>query len=350
MKGTGGFLTGGVAGAALAALVVGVIVESVPLFVGGLLLPLGYGVAHRLATAPGRRRELETVPVVALARIDARSVPEHSTDKSSDVPVEFHLEVVPDDGVGAAFRVEVRQDIDAVDLPDHRPGGVVAVRYPPGEPWRARIVRRPTPAWAERIAEARLDAVPGAVRVTAPPDRDGAACVLGAVGLLLGAACVVVPLRGELFGPEAAEAGPTPTVTSSSSSTVVVTGAGTVTIGAGQSFRDPGELRRAVDSLVQHTDTRQVLTVIVKERVLTYVPAASGAPGFDVRTLPFDRIPGLITEATTDLGVRAPQEWQVTAEKLTGSVTVRVSVTGAGGTALLEADGKGEVVRRVKAH
>ncbi len=49
------------------------------------------------------------------------------------------------------------------------------------------------------------------------------------------------------------------------------------------------------------------------------------------------------------MGVPAPQSRQITADRLTGSLTVRVGVTGTEGAALLEADGQGDVVRRTPA-
>ncbi|MEU9874603.1 hypothetical protein [Streptomyces phaeochromogenes] len=74
----------------------------------------------------------------------------------------------------------------------------------------------------------------------------------------------------------------------------------------------------------------------------------AGAPQFDPRSLslPYERFPALVEEARTTLGIRSPQTWQITAERLTGSLTIRVGVMGAEGTASLEADGQGKVVRR----
>lgn len=66
-------------------------------------------------------------------------------------------------------------------------------------------------------------------------------------------------------------------------------------------------------------------------------------------TLPYDRFPALVEEATTTLGVRSPRSWQITVDRLTGSLVIRVVVTGPGGTASLEANGQGKVVRRAPA-
>lgn len=77
-----------------------------------------------------------------------------------------------------------------------------------------------------------------------------------------------------------------------------------------------------------------------------FSPTGTQAPQFDPRSLPYERFPALVEEARTTLGIRSPQTWQITAERLTGSLTIRIGVTGAEGTASLEADGQGKVVRR----
>lgn len=68
--------------------------------------------------------------------------------------------------------------------------------------------------------------------------------------------------------------------------------------------------------------------------------------GFDPRSLPYDRVPGLVEEARTTLGVESPQSWQLTADGVTGSLTLRAVVTGGGSTGTLEADDQGKVLRR----
>ncbi|MER7849885.1 hypothetical protein ABTZ03_38795 [Kitasatospora sp. NPDC096077] len=345
-----GFLTGGVVGASLAALVVGTVVENAPLFVAGLVVPTVYGLLLFLAGMPRRAREAAVVHRTALARIESL---EAVRGESSDVPVRFELTVVPDDG--PAFRVGTTQDINLVDLPDYRPRGVVVVEYPPDRPWRVRIVKRPTPPWEKRAASAHLEPVSATTTVAAPPEG----CAFGfavLLGLLLGAAAVVLLFRADLFGRDDS-AQPPPSVPSASSSTsstassttVVTSASGTVTLGAGQSFLDKGELGRAVDTLTKGGDARQALTVVVGERLLSVVFAPTGAPqtpAFDPRALPYDRFPALVDEAATALGAGSPQTWQITAERLTGSLVIRVVVTGPGGTASLEADGRGDVVRR----
>ncbi|MGW4747148.1 hypothetical protein ACWEPR_20320 [Streptomyces sp. NPDC004290] len=342
------FLTGGVIGMSPAALVVGTAVESVPLFVTGLAVPVAYGLLHLLAGAPRRAREAAVAPSTALALIVDRTA---VVGETTDVPVRFELTVAPEDA--PPFRVTVTQDIHVVDLPDHRPGGVVVVAYPADRPWRARIVRRPTPEWEQRAAGARLDPAPGAPVVAAPPESTAAGFVT-LFGLLLGATAVVLLFRAELFGDATAlpPAGPEPSVSSSTSWTVTVSEAsGSVDLGAGRSFLDEGELRRAVDRLTGGGAPREALTVVVQEHLVSvvYAPTGTRGPRFDPRSLPFERIPDLVGQARTTLGVSSGTAWQLTADRLTGSLALRVAVTGPEGPASLEADGQGKVVRRTPA-
>ncbi|WP_411112671.1 hypothetical protein [Streptomyces sp. 029-5] len=343
-----GFLTGGVVGTALAALVVGGIVESVPLFVSGLVLPAVHGLLFFLAGMPRRAREAAVAPRTALAMIESL---EAVGGESSDIPVRFDLTVAPDDG--PAYRVEITQDINLVDLSDYRPRGVVVVQYPPDLPWRVRIVKRPTPEWEGRVASARLDSAPGTARVAAPPEG----CVFGFVvllGLLLGAVVVVLLFRADLVGRDDTAKSPSaarPSASSTSSTTVVSSASGTVALGPDRSFLGKGELDRAVGSLTRGGDARAALTAVVRERLLSVVfsPTGTQTPGFDPRALPYDRFPALVEEATTTLGVHFPRTWQIIADRLTGSLTIRVVVTGAEGMASLEANGQGKVVRRAPA-
>jgi hypothetical protein len=173
------------------------------------------------------------------------------------------------------------------------------------------------------------------------------------LGLLLGAALVVLVFRADLFDQDATAQlnSSAPSVSSSSSTTVVTSGSATVSLGPDQSFLDKGELRRAMDSLTKGKGKRPALTLVVQERLLSVVfaPSDTQAPRFDPDSLPFERFPALVKEATTTLGVRSPQTWQLTADNLAGSLTLRVGVTGTEGTASLEADGQGKVVRRTPA-
>ncbi|MFC1438607.1 hypothetical protein ABUW04_10095 [Streptacidiphilus sp. N1-10] len=344
-----GLVTGGVIGTSLAALVVGAVVNSGPLFGTGSGLAAGYGLLCFLGVRRQRDREAAVAPRTALAMIESMDA---TTGEPSDVPVRFDLSVVPDDAPG--FRVEITQDINRVDLPDYRPRGVLVVQYPPDRPWRARIVKRPTPEWEDRVAGARLDTVPGPA--VARESQEGCSFGLVAlVGLLLGAAAVVLLFRADLFAQDTAArppsgAQPSVSVSSTWSSTVETSASGTVTLGPGQSFLDRGELRRAVDSLTKGRGTRQALTVVVQDRLLSIVftptPTGTQALQFDPGSLPYERFPALVQEAVTTLGVHSPQTWQLSVDRLTSSLTIRIGVTGPGGSASLEADGQGRVVRR----
>ncbi|GAA1367895.1 hypothetical protein [Streptomyces beijiangensis] len=344
----GGFLTGGVIGTSLAAFVVGCIIESLPLCFAGLGLSVVYGLLFFLAGVPRRLREAAVVPRTALAMIE--SLEAVGGEATSDIAVRFDITVAPNDA--SAYRVEFTQNINLADLPDYRPRGVLVVEYPPDRPWRVRIVKRPTPEWEDRAAGARLDSVPGPAMVSETPGG----CALGfltLLGLLLGAAVVILLFRADLFAQDASARPPSsarPSVSSTSSTTVVSSASATVALGPDQSFLDKGELRRAIDALTKGKGTRPALTVVVQERLLSVVFAPTGtqAPQFDPRSLPYARFPALVDEATT-LGVRSPQTWQITAYRLTGSLTIRVGVTGADGAASLEADGRGKVVRRTPA-
>ncbi|MFJ4773476.1 hypothetical protein ACIP88_30945 [Streptomyces uncialis] len=343
-----GFLTGGVVGASLTAFIGGCVVGRAPLIVAGLVLPAVHGLACFLGTLPRRARRAAVVPRTALARIEAL---EATPGDTSDVAVRFELSVVPDDA--PAFRVEMRQHVNKVELSGYRPRGVVVVvEYPPDRPWKTRIVERPTPRWEERAAGAEVDPVPGPVLRQETPSG----CVGGLltfVGLLLGVAAVLLLFRAELFdsdggGSDGREPSvPAPSVSSSYTSTVT-SATGTLALGPGQSMLDRGQLRRAVESLNRGADSRRALTVVVRDRTLTVVHSPTGvrAAGFDPRSLPYDRVPGLVEEAGTMPGVGTPRSWRLIADGVRGSLTLRVVVTGSGGTGTLETDGRGTVLRR----
>ncbi|MER5353221.1 hypothetical protein ABT093_23165 [Kitasatospora sp. NPDC002551] len=337
-----GFLTGGVIGVSLTAFISGCAVGKAPLIVTGLVLPAAYGLLRHLCTLPRRAREKAVVPRTALAMIESL---EALGGDASDVPVRFELTVAPDDG--PAYRVEFRQGINLVELPDYRPRGIVVVEYQPERPWKVRIVKRPTPAWEERAAGAYLDSAPGPAMTDDAP-QGCAGGVLTLLGLLLGAAAVLLLFRADLFGPDAGGAAPEPSVTSSSSTTTVTSATGTVALGPGRSMLDQGELRKAVESLTQDGEQRQALTVVVQERLLTVVFSPTGVrtAGFDPLALPFDRVAALVEEAGATLGAGSPRSWQLTADGVTGPLTLRVMVTGDRGTGVLEADGQGNVLRR----
>ncbi|MFJ8023756.1 hypothetical protein [Streptomyces sp. NPDC096311] len=348
---TRGFLTSGVIGASLAALVVGGVIENVPLFCTGLGLPIAYGALYSVAGRPRRARAAAAVPRTALAMIESL----HATgaELSADVPIRFVLSVAPDDG--PAYRVEITQDINLVDVPGYRPRGIVVVEYPQDRPWRVRIVKRPTPEWERRAAGALLDSAPESAVVERPPEGCAFGIVL-LVGLLLGAAAVILSFRADLFGNEAtarppAAARPSTSSTSSTSSSITVTssaGLATVALGPDRTLLDKGELRRAVDSLTQGKDTSPVLSVVVQEHLMSvvYAPTGTAVPGFGLRSLPYERLPALVEEAVSTLGVRSPRTWQLSVDHLTGALVIRVTVTSPDGGASLDADAKGRVVRR----
>ncbi|MEE1824867.1 hypothetical protein PUR61_22180, partial [Streptomyces sp. BE20] len=82
-------------------------------------------------------------------------------------------------------------------------------------------------------------------------------------------------------------------------------------------------------TLARGEDRRRALTVAVQERLLTVVFAPTGTPAasrIDLESLPYDRVPALVREATTTLGVGTLSTWQLTADRLTGTVVLRVSV------------------------
>ncbi|MFE0372432.1 hypothetical protein [Streptomyces tendae] len=346
-----GAMTGGVIGASLTAVVVGAVIRSVPLFVTGLGVPAVYALLTFLAGVPRRAREAAIAPRTALAMTE--SVEAVRGEATSDVAVRFVSTVAPDQA--PAYRVAFTQHVHLADLSDYRAGGVLVVQYPPDRPWRVRIVKRPTPEWEERAAGARIDPAPGPILTSENPEGSAVGFVR-LLALLLAAAGVVLLFRTDLFD-EHTSAGPPsstrpPVSASTSSSTTVVTSAsGTVTLGPHQSFLDQGELREAVTALTQGTDARMGLTVVVQDRMLSVVYAHTGSqtPAFDLDSLPYERFPALVQEARSSLGDGSPQTWELTVERLTGSLAIRVGITGAGGTAWLEADGDANVVRRTPA-
>lgn len=149
------------------------------------------------------------------------------------------------------------------------------VQYPPDRPWPVRIVKRPAPEWEDRAVSARLDSVPETAEVAELSEG----CAFGLL-VLLGAAAVVLLFRADLFDRDDTATPPSaarPSVSSTSSITVVSSASGTVALGPRQSFLDRGELNRALGSLTKGEDTRQALTVVVQERLLSVVFSPAGA-------------------------------------------------------------------------
>lgn len=322
-----GFLTGGVVGVTPSAFVTGIIIGNVPLLLTGAGLPFAYGFLLFVAGIPRRAREAAVVPRTALAKIESLRA---GGTETGDVSLRFDLTIAPHGE--PPFRAEARLDVNLVDLPGYRPGDVLVVAYPPDRPWQARIVK-PDAEWARRAAGATVVSAPESTVVRKPAGAGAGFLVL--LGFLLGVAAIVLPFRAELFAPsadasEVSESAEPTSVTSSS-------GSATVTVGPGQSMADAGELRRAVDGLAQHADVAKVLTAVVEEHRLSVVFAPTGvtAPSFDLRSLPVDRIPALVTKARTTLDVGSPQTWQVTVVPFAGEVTLRIVATGPGGSGSL---------------
>lgn len=349
-----GFLTAAVVGATLTAFICGVVAESLALIVISVVLLPAYGVLYFLVTIPRRARAAAVVPRTALAMIESL---EAVGGESGDIPVRFELTVAPDDA--RAYRVETTQDINLVALPDYRPRGIVVVEYPPERPLKVRIVKRPTAEWAERAATASLDSAPGpALKEEAPASCTG--CLLGLLGLLVGAGAILGLFHTTVFEHDkktaattssgsSADSSSTATVTTTttaSTTTTVTSDVGTVTVGPGQSLLDPAELQTAVASVTRDGD-RPALTVVIQDTRLTVVfaPSEVKIATFDPRSLPYARIPALVRQAENSPGVGTLRSWQVSVDDATGSVALRVAVTGDKGTATLVADGQGQVVQ-----
>ncbi|MFJ7423900.1 hypothetical protein ACIQXD_35750 [Streptomyces uncialis] len=100
--------------------------------------------------------------------------------------------------------------------------------------------------------------------------------------------------------------------------------------------------------MTQVAGRRQALSVVVRDRLPTVVfsPTGGKSAGFDPRSLPYDRVPGLVEEAGTTVGSGSPRSWQLTADGVTGSLTLMVVVTDGGSTGTLRADGWGKVLRK----
>ncbi|WP_406633287.1 hypothetical protein [Amycolatopsis sp. WGS_07] len=315
-----GFLTGIVIGATLCSLVVGVIVESVPLFVAGLGIPLGYGILVYLGRLPRRTQE---AAVVAVARIESLRA---GGTETGDLPLDLVLTVAPD---GApSHRVAATHTVNLVDLPSYRKGDVLVVSYPPDRPWKVEILSDPTPEWQRRAANAVIEPAHESTLVHPPPEGC-ATGVLTLIGLLLGAGAVLGLFRAELFAPEPRV--PEPPASST------VTSSGSATVDVDQSLLDNGELRRVVDTLAQSADVSRTLTAVIQEHRLAVVfaPTDVQVPRFDLRALPVDTIPGLVRKALRTLDVGTPQTWQVTVVQLPSGLAVRVTVTGPKGSASL---------------
>ncbi|MFF6907670.1 hypothetical protein ACFY9Q_17190 [Streptomyces sp. NPDC012389] len=335
----------GVTGAALAALVVGVILERVPVFVtgGGVLVLL-----ILLAALGGRRRSAREEPPagrIALARIeDLRA----TGGETADVPVKFRLTVAPEPEDGRpAYRVKISQYINLVDIPAYRPGGTAVVEYRPDKPWDVRIVTRPTPEWSRRAEAAEIGSAPESTLVSDPDAVEGSWCVLGLVALLAGAALVVLLFRGELFASDESPAASQPP--SSSSSRTFSTS--TTVSGPSSSLLTFGRMRATAMELETRVDTAYVTAITIEDHRMAVRGDSALPPAETVhlQSLPYELFPGLVREARTTLGVREPESWRIDVTPGTGGGVgprVRVTVSGAEGTASLDADATGRVTDR----
>ncbi|MFJ2023759.1 hypothetical protein ACIODW_08095 [Streptomyces sp. NPDC087897] len=348
--------TSGAAGAAVAALVVGVILERAPVFLSGggvliLLVLIGF-VAGRRPSGPAEAPVTRT----ALARIeDLRA----TSGESADVPVTFRLTVAPEPEDGRpAYRVKIDEHINLVDIPAYRPRGIAVVEYRPDEPWEVRIVTRPTPEWSRRAEEAEIDSAPESTLVENPGPSEGTWCVVVLVAFLAGAALVVLLFRGELFTREddAAPSPKQPSVTSSASASVSVSltfTTSTTISGHSSSLLVLGRMRETVTELAERAGASDVTAITVQERRMEIRGDSARPPGetFHVQMLPYELFPALVREARTTLGVRTPKGWRidVTPDPGTGpgaGPRIRVTVTGEEGTAHLDADATARIVDR----
>ncbi|WP_329129793.1 hypothetical protein OG552_04550 [Streptomyces sp. NBC_01476] len=354
-----GFLAALATGAALAAVVVGIVIGNAALGCAGAGLLVATVVVA--AVTGHRRRQGRPVPVrvTALAMIESRRAMD---GESADVPIRFVLTVAPDDR--APYRVEFTQAINLVDIPDYRPRGIVVVEHPDDAPWDVRIVTRPDPEWERRAAGAALDSAPASALLTKPA-TEGSCCLVGVPGLLIGAAVVVLLFRADLFqhqdaaGPQkspAASAPSSPSAPSSSwswtSSTGTVSSRTTVAETSDSLLAD-GELRRTAESVIKAAGTPTAVGFRAEEHRMSVRWAATAGssdtqPPFDLRSLPYERLPGLVRQARGGLGIDAPTGWRIDVDHdaRTKALVLRVTVSDAQGSASLRADAQGRVIGR----
>ncbi|MFD3975625.1 hypothetical protein [Streptomyces cyaneofuscatus] len=336
----------GVTGAAVAALVVGLILTDVPVIAtgGGALVLLVV-----LGALGGRRRSAREQPPagrIALARIeDLRA----TSGELADVPVEFSLTVAPEPDDGRpAYRVKISQSINLVDIPAYRPRGIAVVEYHPEKPWDVRIVTRPTPEWSRRAEEAEIDSAPEYTLVRDPDGGAGAWCLLVLVGLVAGAAVVVLSFRAELFASDDSRGVPKESSSSSASRTFSTS---TTVSGPSSSLLTFGRMRMTAMELEARVDTPYVtaLTIEAHRMAVRGDSALPPAETVHLQSLPYELFPGLVREARTTLGVRDPESWRIDVTPGTGAGVgprVRVTVSGTEGTARLDADATGRITDR----
>jgi hypothetical protein len=351
-----GFLGSAMFGAAMAAIVVGPVVGRMNVLWAGLSLLL-FAIVVVSIGSPRRKREQRAADASAcraLALIESRRA---TGGETADVPVDFVLTVAPDDM--PAYRVKINHSVNLVDLPDYKPRGVLVVEYQPERPWQVTIVDEPSPQWARRAAEETVDSAPESTMV-ADPEAGYSDCLVLLVGLLIGAAAVIVPFRADLFDDDGS--GTTKTTSSSSSSSwfstseldtgfsTTETVSGSVTV---DSMLADGEMRRSAEALIKVMGTNRVVNLTIGERVMEVKPVvlptteAAVAP-IDLRAFAYERLPALVVDARTTLGIKNPKSWQIAFEPdaQTRLVRIRISVSDDQGSASLEVDPQGRVTKR----
>ncbi|UGQ15171.1 hypothetical protein LO772_17320 [Yinghuangia sp. ASG 101] len=365
--------SGGALGAGIACCVVAFVLEKwFLLAVGGGLITANVVLVVAWATYASRRERGERAergastapePVLALARIESRRA---VSSESADIPVEFVLTVAPDDA--RAYRVKLTQSVNLVDIPDYKPRTTVVVRTRPDRPWDVTIVAEPDDDWVRRAAAEAVDSAPESTLVEAPgEDVEGGVCLVVIVGLLLGAALVVLANRGDLFDDDTAPGRP-PSSTSTTTTDVAV---------SEESMLAPGEMRRAAEELMALAGTGQAVRFSIDESSVTLEapqPAdprlvdgfefrddeaqtegpsgtrstGGGTPLIDLRAIPYERLPELVAEAKASLGLTAPTGWHIAFDHdpRSGELVIRVSVLDDYGSASLTADAHGTVTHR----
>ncbi|MBD0739174.1 hypothetical protein BGM09_06840 [Streptomyces sp. CBMA29] len=348
-----GLLTCALYGAALAAIVVGATIGKPGLWIGGIGAFL---LVSAVSLVLGVRRQARK-PVVgrrkALAMIESRRA---TSGEYADVPVDFELTVAPDDR--PAYRAKARQSINLVDIPDYPVRGVVVVEYRPDRPWDVKLVTTPDARWSRRAADASLDSAPESTLIK-DPDKGSACCFVGVLGVLIGAAVVVLLFRGDLFTDDPAKPSPSPagpgasSGSSGSSGTSTTVSQSVTTADVSTSILTDGQLRATSDALLK-AGVSTAVSVGVTDRRMTArgTKPDEWAPGqlpVVLGDLPYERMPALVERARTGLGVTGAGDgsWKIdiARDAKTGAVVIRVSVTGGNGSASLEADGTGRIIR-----
>lgn len=354
-----GLIGGGVAGAGGAAVLAGAVLSRTPLILVGVgLLALDLVVLVALANLRFARSPRPPARL-ALAVVEER----RRVDGEDSIPsYRFDLSVVPD-GDGA-YRTTIDEPAGEWDLYAYRVGAVVVVSYRPDRRWQTEIVTAPPPQWAERAAECALDSVPRSATIHRPFSASFPA-LLAIAGVLAGAAAVFLPLGDPLLK----ELQPSSTSTSSSSSsstttTYTVTSrltmselTSTVTIAAtGEPMLEAGRMRSAVTSVTSSGGPTRAVQLGFDSHTMTVWGGTRSAAGtdplFDLKAIPYERLPGLVRDAQAHLGVRNLTSWSIAVGHDRGDkkLVIRVTVSGADGVATLDADPTAKVVHRTPIH